>query len=182
MATPDASLSRALDYADRWLAYRCWRLRIPGLQAAVRVGGALRLDTAHGLADARTREPLTPRHRFRIASHSKSLAALTVLRLVEDGRLRLDDAVQEHVPTLRDRDAGALLVRELLSHGSGSVRDGDDVAFWHLQAPFPDAEQPLGDRGRRSRSGARQHRVQVLEHRLRTARDRRRSGHGRRLR
>ncbi|MGM1030520.1 MAG: serine hydrolase domain-containing protein [Actinomycetota bacterium] len=137
-------LPHALEYADRWLAYRRWRLRIPGVQVAVRVGGALLLDTAHGWADQLAGEALTTRHRFRIASHSKSLAALTAMRLVETGRLRLDDEAQQHVPALRGTDAGALLVRELLSHGAGVVRDGDDVAFWHLAADFPDAERLLG--------------------------------------
>ncbi|MCH1883123.1 serine hydrolase domain-containing protein [Agrococcus sp. ARC_14] len=135
------SVDRALAYADRWLAYRRWRLRIPGVQAAVRVGGELLLDTAHGVADASTGEPLTTGHRFRIASHSKSLAALAALRLVDDGRLRLDDAAAVHAPSLRGTDAGALLVRELLSHGGGAVRDGDDVSFWHLLADFPDPER-----------------------------------------
>lgn len=136
----DDALAHALDYADRWLAYRRWRLRIPGVQLAVRVGGELVLDTAHGVADASTGEALTARHRFRIASHSKTLAALTVLRLVEEGRLRLDDTVGAHLPALSGTDAAALQLRELLSHGAGVVRDSDDVAFWHLQAPFPDAE------------------------------------------
>lgn len=135
----DAALARALEYADRWLAYRRWRLRIPGVQVAVRIGGELVLDAAHGVADASTREALTVRHRFRIASHSKSLAALAAMRLVDEARLRLDDEAQLHVPELRGTDAGALLVRELLSHGGGAVRDGDDVAFWHLQAAFPGA-------------------------------------------
>ena len=132
-------LRHALDYADRWLAYRRWRLDIPGIQAAVRVDGELLLDTAHGVADASTREALTPRHRFRIASHSKALAAIVAMRLVDDGRLRLDDEAQLHAPDLRGTDAGRLHVRELLSHGGGAVRDGDDVAFWHLAAGFPDA-------------------------------------------
>jgi D-alanyl-D-alanine carboxypeptidase len=135
----DDAIAHALDYADRWIAYRRWRLRIPGVQVAVRVGGELVLDAAHGLADASTGEALTPEHRFRIASHSKSLAALAAMRLIDEGRLRLDDEAQLHVPALAGTDAGALLVRELLSHGSGAVRDGDDVAFWHLQADFPDA-------------------------------------------
>lgn len=138
--TTDDSLTRALAYADRWLAYRRWRLRLPGVQAAVRVGGELVLDTAHGVADASTGEALTPQHRFRIASHSKSLATLTAMRLVDDGRLRLDDTAGQHVPALRGTEAGELLVRELLSHGSGSVRDSDDPSFWHLAADFPDAE------------------------------------------
>ena len=139
----DDSLSRALDYADRWLDYRRWRLRIPGVQAAVRVGGALVLDTAHGVADASTGEALTPHHRFRVASHSKSLAALAAMRLVDEGRLRLDDSAAQHVPALRDTDAGTLLVRELLSHGSGATRDSDDVSFWRLESAFPDADRLL---------------------------------------
>ncbi|MFA4840900.1 MAG: serine hydrolase domain-containing protein, partial [Agrococcus sp.] len=137
------SLTHALDYADRWLAYRRWRLAIPGAQLAVRVGGELLLDTAHGTADAASGEALTPAHRFRIASHSKALAALAAMRLVDAGRLRLDDEAQQHVPALRGTDAGGLLVRELLSHGGGAVRDGDDVAFWHLAGDFPDAERLL---------------------------------------
>lgn len=136
----DDALAHALDYADRWLAYRRWRLRIPGVQLAVRVGGELVLDTAHGVTDASTGETLTARHRFRIASHSKTLASLTMLRLVEEGRLRLDDTLGAHLPELADTDAGALQLRELLSHGAGVVRDSGDVAFWHLQAPFPDTE------------------------------------------
>lgn len=139
----DDSIAHALDYADRWLAYRRWRLRIPGVQAAVRIGGELVLDTAHGVADASTQEALTAQHRFRIASHSKTLAALVAMRLVDDGLLRLDDEAQAHAPALRGTDAGALLVRELLSHGSGAVRDGDDPAFWHLQAPFLEADALL---------------------------------------
>ncbi|MGC5075906.1 serine hydrolase domain-containing protein [Agrococcus sp. DT81.2] len=137
------SLTHALDYADRWLAYRRWRLAIPGVQVAVRVGGELLLDAAHGTADAATGEALTPAHRFRIASHSKALAAIAAMRLVDAGRLRLDDEAQQHVQAIRGTDAGGLLVRELLSHGGGAVRDGDDVAFWHLAGDFPDAERLL---------------------------------------
>src|SRR5690606_19722117 len=62
---------------------------------------------------------------------------------VENGRVRLDDEAQQHVPALAGTDAGALLVRELLSHGGGAVRDGDVVAHWHLAADFPDAERLL---------------------------------------
>ena len=76
---------------------------------------------AHGVADASSGEALTPAHRFRIASHSKALAAIATMRLVDDGRLRLDDEAQLHVPALRGTDAGALLLRELLSHGGGAV-------------------------------------------------------------
>lgn len=141
------SLTHALEYADRWLAYRRWRMRIPGVQAAVRVGGELVLDAANGVADATTGEPLTSAHRFRIASHSKALAAIAAMRLVDAGRLRLDDEAQQHVPALRGTDAGALLVRELLSHGGGAVRDGDDVAFWHLAGDFPTAERLLAIAG-----------------------------------
>lgn len=139
----DDAMEHALDYADRWIAYRRWRLRVPGVQLAVRIGGELVLERAHGLADEATREPLTAAHRFRIASHSKSLAAIAAMRLVDDGALRLDDAIGALVPALAATDAAALTVRELLSHGSGATRDGDDVAFWQLADDFPDADRLL---------------------------------------
>lgn len=96
------------------------------------------LSTAHGWADLENRTPLTPRHLFRVASHSKTFTATAVLQLVEAGRLRLDDRVEQWLPRSVGSPVGAASVRELLSHGSGLIRDGRDGDFWQLAHPFPD--------------------------------------------
>lgn len=131
----------ALDYLVSWIEYRVWRSRVPGAQVAIWFGGGLRMSKAFGVADVTTGERLTPTHQFRVASHSKMLAATVVLQLVEQGRLRLDDLASAHVPRLQGTGAEHVTVRELLSHGSGITRDSADTTFWSLQRPFPDAAE-----------------------------------------
>src|SRR4051794_10565514 len=88
----------AAPYLASWLEHQRRRARVPGVQAAVRVGDQLVLDTALGVADVTTGEPLTPGHLFRIASHSKTFTATAVLQLVEAGRVRLRDPVAPRGP------------------------------------------------------------------------------------
>jgi D-alanyl-D-alanine carboxypeptidase len=128
----------AAGYLESWLEHQRRRQRVPGVQAAVRVGDRLVLDTALGVADVGTGEPLTPRHLFRIASHSKTFTATAVLQLVEAGRLRLDDPVARWVPALAGTGPAAVTVRQLLGHQGGVVRDGRDNDHWQLLQPFPD--------------------------------------------
>ena len=130
-----------LDYYRGWLAYRRWFLRIPGVQACVAEDGIQRLSAALGTADEPAGTPLTERHLFRIASHSKSFTAVLVLRLVEQGRLRLDDPVAAHVPGLVGSALAGITLRELLSHGGGVIRDSEDGDFWQLERPYPDREE-----------------------------------------
>lgn len=130
-----------LDYYRSWLAYRRWYLKVPGVQACVLVDGEQRLSTAFGLADAATGAPLTERHLFRIASHSKTFTAVTVLRLAERGRLRLDDPMADHLPELTGSGLAPVTVRELLGHGGGVIRDSEDGDFWQLFRPYPDAAE-----------------------------------------
>ena len=78
---------------------------------------------------------MTPRHRFRVASHSKSFTATAILRLKEEARLRLDDPVGSHVEGLHPSVARVTL-GQLLSHGAGVVRDGTDAGQWIDERPF----------------------------------------------
>jgi D-alanyl-D-alanine carboxypeptidase len=137
-------VAAAAPYLESWLEHQRRRLRVPGLQAAARVGDRLVLDTALGTADVTTGETMTPAHLFRIASHSKTFTATAVLQLVEGGRLRLDDPVAQWVPALTGTGLAPVTVRELLGHQSGVVRDGADNDFWQLLHPFPDEAGLLG--------------------------------------
>ena len=132
----------AAPYLESWLEHQRRRQRVPGVQAAVRVGGELVLDTALGVADAGTGAPLTPRSLFRVASHSKTFTAVAVLQLVEAGRLRLDDPIARWVPAV-PAELAAVTVRELLGHQGGVVRDGRDNDHWQLLQPFPDVDRLL---------------------------------------
>ncbi len=88
--------------------------------------GAIRRDStlvarAFGMADLEHDVPLTTRSVFYMASVSKQFAALSILLLERDGKLRLDDSARSYVPELPDYAAG-ITIRQLLNHTSG-LRD-----------------------------------------------------------
>ena len=114
-----------------------------GFQVAIWHDGELVTEVAVGAADEPAGIPLTTRHRLRIASHSKMFTALTIMRLREQGRLRLDDTVGDHVAELSDSPVADRTLRDLLSHSAGLTRDSDDSRWWRLATPFADRERLL---------------------------------------
>ena len=128
-------LDAALDYIPLWLEHQQRLTELPGCVLAVAERGQLRFERAFGVADLGSGEALTPRHRFRVASHSKSFTAAGILKLREQGKLRLDDPVGWHVKNLHPEVAAATL-SQLLSHSAGLVRDGADAGQWIDRRPF----------------------------------------------
>ncbi len=137
MTERPAWLAPALAYAASWLDYQVRTGEHPGCSLAVALGGEVVLDVAFGHADSPAGEALTPRHRFRVASHSKTFTAAAILKLREQGRLKLDDLAGDHVAGLNPAVAAATL-GQLLSHTAGVARDGPDCAYWVDRAPFLD--------------------------------------------
>ena len=136
----DRWLDAALDYLPSWLDYQMQAAQLPGCLFAVVHRGKVVLERAIGHANLSTGEKLTPRHRFRIASHSKSFTAAGILKLREQGRLRLDDPVGSFVDGLNKKTA-AVTLAQLLSHSAGLVRDGADAGQFDERRPYPDADQ-----------------------------------------
>lgn len=100
---------------------------------------------AAGLADRRTGRRITPDDPIRVASVSKIATALTVMRLVEQGKLDLDADVSTTLgwslrnPAFPDR---AITLRMLLSH-TGSVRDnGENYVVRFGKEIRPQAQDP----------------------------------------
>jgi D-alanyl-D-alanine carboxypeptidase len=96
----------------------------------------LDLTVATGLADRTRATPLVPGAGFRIASNTKTFTAAAILRLVEDGRLRLDAPIADLLPP-ETSDAlrgdgyrpDVITVRQLLQHTSGIYNVGRDPAY-----------------------------------------------------
>lgn len=133
-------LGPALDYTPRWLDYQRAHLDQPGYVLAVVRKGDLILERAGGTADLATGEKLNPRHRFRVASHSKTFTAAGIMGLREAGKLGLDDRVGLHVRGLHSSVADST-IGQLLSHSAGIVRDGLDSDHWSDRRPFPAADE-----------------------------------------
>jgi len=130
-------LPEALDYISRWIEFQVRLLDQPGCVLAVVHEGQTVLDVACGCADLRTGEPLSPRHRARVASHSKTFTAAGIMKLRERGAVGLDDRIGAHVPGLHATLAESRLT-QLLSHTSGVVRDGVTGDQWFDRRPFAD--------------------------------------------
>jgi CubicO group peptidase (beta-lactamase class C family) len=136
----DKWLKPALDYIPQFLDYQLRQNEQPGCVIAIAHRGKIVLEAAFGNADLVKRVPLTPRHRFRVASHSKSFTAAGVMKLREAGKLRLDDPAGRYVAGLH-RSIAQATIAQLLSHSAGIIRDGTDNGQWQDRRPFLDAAE-----------------------------------------
>ena len=105
-----ASLQSALEQASA-------QLGVPGASAAVIQRGRPLWAGTVGTKLRSGGDPVTPQTLFITASSAKMVTAAMVLRLVDEGRLHLDETVGRLLPGLRD--GKRITVRELLQHTSG---------------------------------------------------------------
>lgn len=108
--------------------------RVGGIYAVVVRHGRIGYEQTFGYRDVASHDPLRPDDVFRIYSMTKPVTAVGVLRLMEDGKLSLDDPVSRYIPAfanvkvfaggtadapvLKDSDS-PVTVRQLLNHTSG---------------------------------------------------------------
>ncbi len=115
---------------DRTVLGLMAKWEIPGGSVAVVKDGRLVLAHGYGWADRESRKPVVPGSLFRIASLSKSLTSATILKLVEEGKLGLDDKAFEILGDLQPRPGAVInpellkiTIRHLLQHSGGWDRD-----------------------------------------------------------
>jgi len=101
---------------------------IPGLAYGIVVDGTLVISGNIGYTDIDKKIPVTSSSVFRIASMSKSFTAMAILKLRDEGKLRLDDPAYEYIPELKGlkyptTDAPLITIRQLLTHGAGFPED-----------------------------------------------------------
>ena len=111
------------------LAARMAALKIPGVSIAFIEEGRVKWVRAHGLADVVDTRTVTPETLFQAASMSKMVAAAGALRLVELGRLDLDEDENcrlrsWQVPTSAFVATHKVTMRRLLSHTAGLTVSG----------------------------------------------------------
>jgi CubicO group peptidase (beta-lactamase class C family) len=101
--------------------------RIVGAVLLVRRDGKLIYETAQGLGDREAGKAMTVDTIFRLSSLTKPIVAATILALVDDGKLRLDDRVSQFFPQFRPRLADGfapdITIHHLLTHTSGLSTD-----------------------------------------------------------
>ena len=128
--------------------------KMPGCVVCIGRRDGIALLKAYGRrAVAPADEPMTTDTVFDLASITKPVATATaVMRLVEEGRLRLSDPVATHIPEFAAAGKEKLSVHDLLTHQSGLIADnpisdyadGPDAAFeriWKLAPLHPVGEK-----------------------------------------
>ena len=102
---------------------------LPGaVSVVVDAHGQMTVD-CRGYADLATKTPMRPDTIFWLASNTKAIAAATLMTLVDEGKVKLDDPVSKYLPafanvTVKAKDGARqpvrpMTVRMTLSHMSG---------------------------------------------------------------
>lgn len=100
----------------------------PGCAVGVYQNGDTLYEGAYGLANVEHSVPIDPQRTvFNIASISKQFTAASILLLVQDGKLKLDDDIRQYLPEIRDY-GHTITINHLLHHTSG-LRDYTEL-WW----------------------------------------------------
>ena len=122
-----ASVDLLAAWIEGQMAYRGW----PGLSIAIVHEQDVLWSRGFGWADAGTRTPATAETLYRVASITKTFTATALLQMRDAGKLRLDDALRDHLPWFTPptpyADAPPITLRHILTHTTGLARE----------APFP---------------------------------------------
>ncbi len=94
---------------------------VPGLSIAVVQNGRVVMTEGYGLADIENNVKASAETVYRIASLSKSITAVGVMKLEEAGKIDLDAPIQKYCPAFPQKP-WPITTRELLAHQSG-IRD-----------------------------------------------------------
>jgi serine-type D-Ala-D-Ala carboxypeptidase/endopeptidase len=135
-AAAPATVDEALVAIDADFARWMQESNVPGLVWGVVRDGKLIHLRSMGIKDIDSKPPVTGDTAFRIASMSKAFTGYAILKLRDEGKLRLDDPVWKHVPEVQ-KWGEDITIADLLSHTAGFVTDDP---WGDRQQPMPEAE------------------------------------------
>lgn len=126
--TAPANLEALIPELDRVFEAYQREQPTPGLVWGVVKDGRLVHVRSYGVQELDQRRPVDADTLFRIASMSKAFTALAILKLRDEGKLRLDEPAETYVSEMRSwryptSDSPRIRVRDLLAHAGGLVTD-----------------------------------------------------------
>ncbi len=128
-AHPAAAQNAPLQGLDDYVTAAMEAWNVPGLALAVIANGEVVHARGYGVRDISTGAPVDEHTLFAVGSTSKAFTSAALGLLVDEGRVRWDDRVIDHIPWFAMYDPYAtreLTLRDLLTHRSGLAR-GDAV-------------------------------------------------------
>lgn len=144
-ASKDDPLARILDAAKTKLDEACAASKFPGATVGFALPDGSYGSVSTGFADLETKRRLTPFDRLLAGSIGKTFVAATVLQLVQEGRLNLDEKIErwlgEEKWFARLPNAKEITLRMLLNHSSGIQNHVDNASF--VKALFKEYDRDI---------------------------------------
>lgn len=125
--------------ADRLAAEYLSKKGAVGLSVAVALDGDVIVGKGYGLAEVEHSVKADADTLFRVGSITKQFTAVAVMRLVEQGRLSLDDPVTKHLPGY-NAQGREITIRHLLTHTSG-IKNYTELKQIMVDAPEREIER-----------------------------------------
>lgn len=101
-------------------------LTSPGAAVGIVSEGTIVYESYAGLANMEFQIPIDAETKINIASNAKQFTAFCVLRLIEEGKLSLEDDFRQYVPNILTFYEEQITIQHLLTHSSG-IRDYYDL-------------------------------------------------------
>ncbi|NBA87444.1 serine hydrolase [Emticicia sp. CRIBPO] len=121
-------IQKALPQLDKIIEEYAAKNHFPGTVYGLMVDGKVIHTGNLGFTELSSKTPATSQSGFRIASMSKSFTSMAILKLRDEGKLKLDDPVYLYIPEMKGQpyptlDAPVATVRHLLTHAAGFPED-----------------------------------------------------------
>lgn len=122
------NIEAAFPVIDRLYKDYAEKNHFPGLVYGIVVDGKLIHTGNIGYINLDAKTLATSKSDFRIASMTKSFTAMAILKLRDEGKLKLDDPVSLYIPEMKNthyltKDAAPITIRNLLTHSAGFPED-----------------------------------------------------------
>jgi CubicO group peptidase (beta-lactamase class C family) len=106
---------------------------VPGISVAIVKDGKVIHAKGYGVKSILTKEKVDANTLFGIASNSKAFTSAALAMLVDEGKLKWDDKVIQHIPEFKmynDYVTNEFTIRDLLTHRSGLGLGAGDLMIW----------------------------------------------------
>ena len=112
------SFEASNDHTDKILNEISNREDIVGASVSIGVHDSIVFSKGYGLANKELNIRTQSFHKFRIYSLSKHLTGVAIAKLVEDGKLNIDNPISDYIPFINERLSN-ITTAQLLTHTSG---------------------------------------------------------------
>lgn len=136
--------TEALKVIEVWLDAQRDYDRVPGMSVIIVDDQEVLWSGAFGMANLEDQVKASPTTLYSICSISKLFTSVAIMKLYDEGNLRLDDEIGDLLPwydlNQKYKDSWPITIRALLSHSSGLPRETNHPYWTGPDHPFPETE------------------------------------------